>query len=122
MLIPLKIIFRGIPAFDTVAEEIRRQAANLDRYSDYLHGCRVTVDSAGKHRQRGLLWAVRLDLTIDGGDIVIDRGHHHEDIEMLLDDTFKTAVKTLQSHHQSVRAKGKILRPPMHGSVTKLFQ
>lgn len=122
MLIPLKIIFRGIPAFDTVAEEIRRQVATLDRYSDYLHACRVTIDSAGKHRQRGLLWAVRLDLTIDGGEYAIDRGHHHEDIDMLLGDAFATAAKTLQSHHMRARAQGKIHRPAVHAGVTKLFQ
>jgi len=122
MLIPLKIIFRGIPAFDTVAEEIRRLVADLDRYADYLHGCRVTIDSAGNHRQRGLLWAVRLDLTIDGGDIVIDRGHHHEDIDLLLGDAFETAAKTLQTHHLRARTKDKILRQVTHPGVTKLLQ
>jgi hypothetical protein len=122
MLIPLKIIFRGIPAFDTVGEEIRRLAANLDRYSEHLHGCRVTIDSAGSHRQRGLLWAVRLDLTIAGGDIVIDRSHHHEDIDMLLNDAFEAAAKTLQTYHVRGRARAKIPRPAAHASVTKLFQ
>ncbi len=121
MLIPLKIIFRGIPAFDTVAERIRKRAANLNRFSDYLHGCRVTIDSAGRHRQRGVLWVVRIDLAIAGGDLVIDRGHHHEDIDMLVNDAFDAAAKVLQAHTtQRTRTLAKMPQTS-YGRVTKLF-
>ncbi len=107
MLIPLKIIFCDSPASGVITEEVRKHARILDQFADHILHCLVVIDTVGSHPQRGLLWDVRLEVTLKGQELAVERGHHHEDIGVVLDDAFETALRLVADYVQCRQREAK---------------
>ncbi|HUK33130.1 MAG TPA: HPF/RaiA family ribosome-associated protein, partial [Vicinamibacterales bacterium] len=65
------ITFRGIGRSDALEADVRARIAKLERFYKPLMGCRVLVEFAQRHHERGNHFHVRIDLTIPGGEIVV---------------------------------------------------
>ena len=65
------ISFRGIGSPAGLEEEIRERIAKLETYGGSVTGCRVLVELAARHHQRGNHYHVRIDLTVPGEEIVV---------------------------------------------------
>lgn len=98
MVIPLHIQFRNLPASDAIEAEIRKRADKLEQFSDRITRCDVIVETAGKHQQQGRLYEVRIDLTLPGTEIALNRIHPNEDVYVAIRDAFDAAVKKVQEH------------------------
>lgn len=98
MVTPLHIKFHNIPASDAVEAEIRKRAEKLQQVSDRIMRCDVTVETSGKHKQQGHLYEVRIDLTIPGSEIALNRIHPNEDVYVAVRDAFDAATRKLQEH------------------------
>lgn len=120
-----EISFKGMPASPAVEAKIREKVATLDRYYDRIMSCRVIVEAPHRHRQKGKIYEVRIDLTVPSGEVVVNRsaakGQAHEDIYVALRDAFSAARRQLQNHGRRQRGKVKAHEAPPHGSVVKLF-
>ena len=55
MTIPLRITFHKMEPSDSIEYEIRRRAEKLERFSDHIMDCRVSVDPASQHQNKGHL-------------------------------------------------------------------
>src|SRR3989338_7479151 len=73
MKIPLKITFRNMPPSKAVEATIREKAAKLESFYDRIMSCRVMVEAPHRHHHKGKRYNVRIDITVPGGELVINR-------------------------------------------------
>ena len=101
MQIPLQITFHGMERSDAIEAKIREKAAKLDRFHSRLTSCRVVVEVPHRHHHKGKLFSVRIDMTVPGGELVVNRDssdHSHEDVYVAIRDAFNAAIRQLEDH------------------------
>ncbi len=102
MQIPLQITLRDMPASAVLEDHIRDKAAKLEQFYPPLIGCRVVVELPHKHKQHGKLFNVRIDLTVPGSEIAINRDQS-EDVYVALRDAFDAANRKLEDYGRRQR-------------------
>jgi ribosome-associated translation inhibitor RaiA len=94
---PLQIVFRDMASSEAVATHIREKAAKLESLYPQLIGGKATVEIVGKHKHQGQLFKVRLDLSVPGSELVVNRDAH-EDPYVALRDAFDAAKRMLEEY------------------------
>ena|SRR5687768_8541669 len=100
MKIPLEITFRNVARTEAIDEKIRGKVAKLDRLFDRITGCRVVVESPHNHHHKGNSYHVRIELSVPGGELVVNRdppNPEHEDLGIALRDAFAAVQRQLQA-------------------------
>lgn len=117
--------FRGMDPSPAVEARIAEHVEKLHRYVDRIHRCHVTVEAPHKHQHKGILYSIRIVLTVPGKEIVITHERPndpaHEDVYVALRDAFNAAARRLEDHTRIRRGKVKHHDGPLLGTVTKLF-
>jgi ribosome-associated translation inhibitor RaiA len=72
MEIPLQITFRNMPPSEAIEKNIREKTAKLDSFYERITSCRVIVEAPHRHHHKGKAYEVRIELTVPGGEIVIN--------------------------------------------------
>jgi cold shock CspA family protein len=125
MQIPMTVAFEGLEESDAVQKEARDRAADLERFSDRITPCRVVIARPHHHGRQGGVYCVRIDLTVPGEEIVVNREHRfderHEDVFVAMRDAFHAARRQLEDHVRRVRGQVKAHGGPARGRVAKLF-
>lgn len=101
MQIPLQITCRDFPLSEAIADKIRQQAEKLHRFSDRITNCQVVLEAPHQHHRQGNIYHVRINLTLPGEELVIDRAsqdHSHEDLYVAIRDAFAAAQRKLKSY------------------------
>ena len=92
------------PAVET---RVRELADHLGVFSDRIQSCRVVVDSPHRHHHQGKVFAVKLQLTVPGEDVVVDMERPdrdgHDDVYVVLRDAFDAAKRQLQARMAALR-------------------
>jgi ribosomal subunit interface protein len=107
MVTPLHIKFLNIPASEAIEAEVRKRAEKLQQFSDRINRCDVTIETNGKHKHQGHLYEVRIDLTLPGAEIALNRIHPNEDVYVAIRDAFDAAIRKLQEHLHMQRGEVK---------------
>jgi ribosomal subunit interface protein len=102
MQTPLQITFHGVQQSDALYNTIREKAEKLDRYYQHIMSCRVVLELAGRHKQHGKQFVVRIDLKVPGGEVAVNR-EHDEDIQVALRDAFDAARRQLEDYSREQR-------------------
>jgi ribosomal subunit interface protein len=117
MNIPLQISFRDISHSDAVEDGIREKVAKLETYTDRIISCRVVVEAPHRQHKKGTLYHIRVDLTLPGEEIVVDRDpddHAHEDVYIAIRDAFEAVRRQLKKSLRQTREKRtKKMKPSM---------
>jgi cold shock CspA family protein/ribosome-associated translation inhibitor RaiA len=149
MEIPLKITFRNMPPSKAIEANIEEKAAKLDSLYDGITSCRVIVEAPHRHHHKGKAYHVRIDITVPGEEIVINRApkrleaaksarpedlekefaeNHepskhgaHEDAYVAIRDAFNAAGRKLQDHARRRRGEVKAHQPVAQARVAKIF-
>lgn len=125
MQIPLQITFRHMDHSDAMEAKVREKAEKLDKFADHIMSCRVVIDLEHKHHHQGKLYSVKLDITVPGKEIVIDRHseqhHAHEDPYVAVRDAFDAAKRQLEDYVRKQRGKVKVHETAPHGKIKELF-
>ncbi len=149
MEIALKITFRDMAPSPAIEANIREKAAKLDALYDRIMSCRVIVQAPHRHHHKGKTYEVRIDLTVPGGELVINRtpkrlaaaklkrseepeknfaeihepSKHaaHEDVYVAIRDAFNAAGRKLQDHARRQSGKVKVHEPAAVARIAKLF-
>jgi ribosome-associated translation inhibitor RaiA len=102
MRYPLQISFRDLAPSRSIAARTHELAAHLDRFSDYITRCHVTVHGPSGHHQHGEPYRVLIDLRVRGRALIVDQessGHDAQgDVQTALRDAFDAATRRLQEH------------------------
>lgn len=120
MQIPLQITLRDMPPSEAVETRIREKAQKLDSFYDRIMSCRVVVESPQRHQHQGKLHSVRIDLSVPGAELVVNRVEH-EDIYVAIRDAFNAIGRKLEDYARRQRGDVKIHDVPHQGRITKIF-
>ncbi|HEX7670990.1 MAG TPA: HPF/RaiA family ribosome-associated protein [Polyangiaceae bacterium] len=100
MEIPFQLTFRGMSSSEAVESMIRERASRLERFHDRIVRCHVVVDVPHRHRSKGRLFSVRIDITTPTGEIAVTREPQHdlshEDFNAVVRDAFDAAARQLE--------------------------
>lgn len=121
----LQIHFKNLDRSDAVEADVRRHAENLATFCGKIMSCRVVVERPHRHQRQGRLFHVRIDLTLPGHELIVNRSaeeaRQHEDVHVAIRDAFdairrqvEDAVRT--SHHQV-----KVHQGPAYGHINQIF-
>jgi cold shock CspA family protein len=138
-----------MPPSPAIENNIREKAAKLDSYFDRILGCHVVVEAPHRHHHKGKAYLVRIDLTVPGGELVINRvpkrlnaaalrdpelagkdlaeSHEpskhgaHEDLYVAIRDAFNSAGRKLQDFARKRRGKVKVHEAAPLARVSKMF-
>jgi len=120
MQLPLQITFRDLPRSEAVETNIREKAEKLDQFYDRIMGCRVVLGMVQKHRHQGKIYNVRIDLTVPGGEVVVNRDRA-EDVYVAIRDAFDATRRKLEDFVRHQQNEVKYHEPEAHGQVARLF-
>ncbi len=124
MQIPLQIEFRNFEPSDAVEAAIRKRVEKLERIDGVITSCRVTIELAHRHRHKGNLFHVVIDVRTRAGEVVVSRmpndDHAHEDVYVTIRDAFDAVQRRLQNRLRRSRGRVKTHEVPPHGKVSEL--
>jgi cold shock CspA family protein/ribosome-associated translation inhibitor RaiA len=149
MEIPLQITFRNMSPSRAIEDNIREKASKLEAFYDRIMSCRVIVEAPHRHHRKGKVYEVRIDVTVPGGELVINRSpkrlkaakpslaeppetkliesHEpskhaaHTDVYVAIRDAFNAAGRKLQDHAHRQSGAIKVHEGPPRARVAKLF-
>jgi cold shock CspA family protein/ribosome-associated translation inhibitor RaiA len=102
MKIPVHIQFRGMEPSDALETSAREHAHRLESFAPNIMACRV-----------------RIDLTLPGQELVVNRVQH-EDVYVALRDAFDNVKRQLEDVVRKGRGQEKQHTVPLHGEVVRL--
>lgn len=102
MLLPLQIVFRDVARSAALEAVIREKTDKLGQFFDRIMSCRVTVGLIQKHKHQGKLFNIRVDLTVPGSEIVVNRDTA-EDVYVAIRDAFDAAKRRLEEYARRLR-------------------
>lgn len=120
MQLPLQITVRNMSLSAAAEANIRSKAEQLDKFCDCIMRCHVVVEAPHRHHRKGVLFHVRIDLTVPGSEIIIKR-ESDEDVYVAIRDAFDAARRKLQDYMRLRRGKVKMHEEPPAAYVSKLF-
>ena len=121
---PLQIVWRGMEPSPALEANIREWVGKLEKFCDHIIGCRVVVEQLHRHKHRGNLFNVRVEIGVPGTDIVVGhehrKDHGHEDVYVAARDAFQAARRRLEDYVRRERGDVKSHAVPPHGRVVEL--
>jgi cold shock CspA family protein/ribosome-associated translation inhibitor RaiA len=124
MILPLQITFRHMDPSPALEARIRELAERLDHFSAHIMHCHVIVESPHRHHRQGNLFDVRIDITVPGTEISVQRAHPydhaHEDPYVALRDAFHAARRELEDYERKHRHDVKAVAALPHGRICEL--
>ncbi len=115
----LQITMRDVPHSDALEDHIRQKVAKLESFYPNLTGCRVVVEVPHKHKHQVRQFNVRLDITLPGRELVVNR-ESDGDLYVVLRDAFDAAKRQIEDYGRRQRRDIKLHAPVFHGKVTRL--
>lgn len=126
MQVPPQLTFHGLPSSPAVEADLRERVAKLEHLHAHIVSCHVTVEVPHRHRTKGNLFSVRVDVKVPDGEIVVSHEHHerhaHEDLYVAARDAFAAVSRRLEDDARRHRRRVKHHAEPEVGHVTKLFR
>jgi len=89
------ITYRGMPHSPAMDARINELAARLSQLTDRITSCHVVVDENDRHKTKGNLFEVRIDLHVPGQEIVATR-QHNEDAYVAITRAFEVVERQLE--------------------------
>jgi len=120
MPVLLQVTLRDMPHSDAVEAAIRRKVAGLERVYARITAVRATVEAPHHHHHQGNLFTVKLDVTLPGGEIVVNRDHA-EDVYVALRDAFQAARRQLIEQAERGQGANRPSRPRRGGKIAKVL-
>lgn len=116
----LQITFHGLERSDALEGAVRQKAEHLERFAADIMSCRVVIDLLQKHRHLGRPFGVRIDLTLPGRELVVDRVEN-EDVYVALRDAFDDMKRQVEEAVRQRRGDEKRHPRELHGEVVRLL-
>jgi cold shock CspA family protein/ribosome-associated translation inhibitor RaiA len=126
MPIPLRLTFRGIDRSDAIESVIRQRATQLERFSEQVKDCHVTIDMPHEHRRRGNQYAVQIVLQTLSGEVEVaidpSLDQSPRNFQSVVSDAFDAAARQLEDNTQgNSNDTNGLDRSLPTGRVTKLL-
>jgi ribosomal subunit interface protein len=117
---PVKIVIRDMPNSPALEDHIRKKAEKLAQYYNRINTFQVVIEIPQKHKRNGKLFNVRIDLTVPGRELVVNR-KLDQDVYVAIRDAFHALLRQLETYSRKRRGDVKSHDDANYGYVTKLF-
>lgn len=143
MILAVQVTFRKMEPSEIVEGWVRQEAEKLDEFYNHIMSCRVVVELPNPRRRWGNLYHVRIDVTVPGGELVVQRQPSlhgplqqtqaakvvkhlevqtpHKELRQAIDDAFKAMGRRLQDYARRQRGEIKRHEPTPAATVSKLL-
>jgi len=108
---PVEITLRGVPRSGALERYVAEEADKLDLDFGRILACNVVIEAVHRPKQQGAQFAVRVNITLPGTEVVVNR-EHGDDVYIALRDAFQAVRSQLRDH---VRRIGKVARHSQSG-------
>ncbi|SFK64606.1 HPF/RaiA family ribosome-associated protein [Methylocapsa palsarum] len=110
MQTPLEIAFQNTEPSETIRLEIERQAKRLERFSDRITSCDVTVIAPQTRHRHGDLFKIDIRIAMpEHKDIIVSKTHgdapEHEHLMVAIKDAFAAAQRQLEECVREMRSQ-----------------
>lgn len=119
MKLPVHIHFSGMESSEALETSAREHAHKLESFAPDIMACRVDIDLEQKHKHQGRPYGVRIDLTLPGHELVVNRVQD-EDVYVALRDAFDKMKRQIEEVVRKRRGQEKQHAVPLHGEVVRL--
>jgi ribosomal subunit interface protein len=119
MEVPLTIDTHHASVPPELEELIRSKASSLERFYQPIIRCRVAVEGPGRRHRNGGPYGVRVDLTVPGAELRVDR-QENEEMAVAIREALDAAKRQLQDHARLHRHDTKLHEPQPRGRVTEI--
>jgi len=119
MQLPMHIKVRDMSVSEAAETAIRERAASLAAYYDRIMSCRVVVEGPVRHHRKAP-FTVRIDLSVPGAELVVDR-QADEDLYVAIRDAFDAARRRLEDYARRQRGAVKSHGAAPRARVRRLF-
>lgn len=106
MKLPFELRQKNVSLPPAMAQEIEERAQRLDRFFDRVMRCRVTLEGPSQHHRQGL-WNVRIDITVPGARIVVQKAQSGV-LELALKEAFDAVGRRLEEFVHRMRGFVKV--------------
>lgn len=121
-MLPVQITFRDFPESESPILEnlIRRKVEKLNQFYKRINSCRVVITVPQKHKHQGKLYAIHIDLTVPGKEIVVNR-QADQDLYVAIRDSFQALVRQLENYARKQRGNIKKHEAETYGTIARIF-
>jgi ribosome-associated translation inhibitor RaiA len=105
-MIPLQITVLNVPRSVALEARVLKMAEKLEKLHSRIVSCRVGIEELRRHRARGRLYHVRVDLRIPGKELVSNH-RHDKDPYLALRDAFESLRRQLEDIASASRGNAK---------------
>jgi ribosome-associated translation inhibitor RaiA len=124
MQVPLKISFHNMAGSEGIEARVRERVARLERLSDGIVSCRVTIEAPHKQPHRSTV-GITIDIGVSGKEIVVKREQrHHEsrdDAYHVIGVAFDVAERQLEHHRDLARREVKTHDGAVYARIVRLY-
>lgn len=120
MISEVRIAARNVELSEPIENSIRKKARKLGLFYDSIIKCRVVVEAPHRRRQKGVLYNVRIDMTVPDRELMVKR-ESHEDLYVAIRDAFEAARRRLKDHARQQRREVKHRETMPRAQVSALF-
>jgi cold shock CspA family protein/ribosome-associated translation inhibitor RaiA len=124
MQVPPEIAFRNVEPTRLLKDAVAAGIESLEEVYERIISCRVMVEETNPGRRSGRLNHVRVDITVPGGEVVVNRNPpkdpEGQDLFLAVDQAFDVARRRLREYARKQRGDVKVRELPPHGRVVKL--
>lgn len=117
---PVQITIRDLPNSDALESHLRKKADKLNQFCPKINSCRIVLTIPQKHKHQGKLFCVRIDLTVPGKEIVVNR-QMNQDVYVAIRDAFQALIRQLEGYERKRKGHVKTHNGLNRGYVSKLF-
>ena len=103
MTIPLQITASDFKLTEAIEETIREKTEKLGHLYDRILKCRVRIEAPHRHKHKGILYNIQIDMTIPGNELVVNKVSN-EDLNTAVHVAFDRAVRRLEDYLERRRA------------------
>ena len=111
-----QITYRGMQHSPAMDQRIRELAAKLEDIQPKITRCHVVVDEIDKHKSKGNLFEVRVDIHVPGKEIVATH-QHNQDAYVAINAAFDVVLRQLEEQIQIQRGEVKQHRREERGDT-----
>ncbi len=118
-MLPLQLTIRDMTNSEALQAIIRKKAEKLKTFNNRITSCRVVIDIPQKHKHRGKLFNIRIDVTVPGKELVSTR-KTSEDVYIAIREGFNALGRQLDDHSRRRHGHVKSHNHVKHGYVTRI--
>lgn len=118
-MLPVQITIRDIPGSQALETHLRSKASKLKQFYKTLTSCRIVVEFDQKHKHRGKIYNVKLDVTVPGKELVVTN-KSNEDVYIAVRDAFIAIIRQLDNLSHKRHGRVKTHCDIMRGHIARL--